>query len=323
MKIKIIILIGVAILFLLPSVKAQVTVGSNVQPRKGTLLDLKENDNTYKNFNSRKGFGLPRVKLESLTTLTVDNTIHRDDYVGMTVYNITNNNELSEGTYCWFGNTWKQIILVDGAGKEGNLLQNNGNNTYSWADISIPDYKFWKPTHNASYISTKAPKHTYNYQDIALNNGIPAPSLFANNFSYTETVNAKTDASSGKFLLVDIVANINKIVIGSRSAVKSFWEEMKIEVLLDNVVIKEYSRTFSNPEISVANSTFDLFAMIPLTGFNVGKGDHTIQVRVSNLKNTYSNNTTTSSNQNGYFAKSGPLLEIMLTNFGFILYEEE
>lgn len=322
MKIKVIILIGVAILFLLPSVNAQVTVGSNVPPRKGTLLDLKENNNTNKNFNSRKGLGLPRVELESLTILTVDNTIYGDNYVGMTVYNITNNDELSEGTYCWFGNTWKQIILVDGAGKTGNLLQNNGNNTYSWADITIPDYKFWKPTQNASYVSTKAPKHTYNYQDIALNNGVPAPSLFADKFSYTETLNAKTDASKNKFILVDIVANINKIVIGNRSAVRSFWEEMKIEVLLDNVVIKEYSRIFSNPEVSVANSTFDLFAMIPLTGFNVGKGDHTIQVRVSNIRNTYSNNTTTS-NQNGYFAKTGPLLETILTNFGFILYEEE
>ncbi|MFV0328791.1 MAG: hypothetical protein ACK5KL_03030 [Dysgonomonas sp.] len=322
MKIKIIILIGVAILLLLPSVNAQVTVGSNVPPRKGTLLDLKENNNTNKDFNSKKGFGLPRVALESLTTLTVDNTIQKDNYVGMTVYNIANNDELSEGTYCWFGTTWKQIVLVDGAGKTGNYLQNNGNNTYSWANITIPQYKFWKPTHSASFISSKAPKQTYNYPDITQNNGVPPSSLFKDKFSYTETVNAKTDAGKNKFILVDIVANINKIVIGNRSAVRSFWEEIKIEVLIDDVVIKEYSRIFSNPEVSVANSTFDLFAMIPLTGFNVGKGDHTIQVRVSNVRNTYSNNTTTS-NQNGYFAKTGPLLETVLTNFGFILYEEE
>lgn len=321
MKIKIIILTGILILFLLPSVNAQVTVGSNVPPRKGTLLDLKENNNTNKNFNSKKGFGLPRVELESLTILTVDNTIYRDNYVGMTVYNITNNDQLSEGTYCWFGTTWKQVVLVDGAGEEGNLLQNNGDNTYSWADITIPDYKFWKPTQSASFISSKAPQYTYNYEDIALNNGVPAPSLFKDKFSYTETVNTKTDAGTDKFILIDLVANINKKVIGGISAVNSFWEEMQIEILLDNVVIKSYKRTFSNPVNSVANSTFELFVMIPLTDFNVGKGDHTIQVRVSNLNNTYRANATY--NQNGYFAKSGPLLEIVLTNFGFILYEEE
>ena len=43
------------------TIKSQVTIGSASPPNKGTLLDMKENDNI--GANSTKGLLLPRVEL--------------------------------------------------------------------------------------------------------------------------------------------------------------------------------------------------------------------------------------------------------------------
>ncbi|MFT4224401.1 hypothetical protein [Dysgonomonas sp.] len=51
------------------------------------MLELKENNNSNKDGNSLKRFGLPRVVLTSLTTLTIDEDTKKSDYVGVVVYN--------------------------------------------------------------------------------------------------------------------------------------------------------------------------------------------------------------------------------------------
>ncbi|MDR1707196.1 MAG: hypothetical protein LBR46_04255 [Prevotella sp.] len=63
------------------------------------MLDLKENNNSNKDGNSLKGFGLPRVVLTSLTTLTIDEDTKKSDYVGVVVYNT--GSSLTEGIYSW------------------------------------------------------------------------------------------------------------------------------------------------------------------------------------------------------------------------------
>lgn len=86
--------INIFILFSLlymPQVKAQVTIGAGLEPRKGLLLDLKENDAPNKESNASKGFGLPRIALTSPTTLTIDDDSKKGDYVGVVVYNIGTN----------------------------------------------------------------------------------------------------------------------------------------------------------------------------------------------------------------------------------------
>lgn len=323
MKTKIL-LAGITILFLLPPIKAQVTIGSGLPSREGTLLDLKENENTKHEANSKKGLGLPRVALSSLSTLTVDVPAKAKDYVGLTVYNITENDELTEGTYCWFGSAWKQIVFTDDAGVAGDFLQSNGKDSYYWADISIPAYKFWKPTQKAFFEKSKAENQTYTYEKVVYNNGnYPEPGLFDNDFVYTETMNVKTDASSDKFVLVELTANILKKTINDKPAESSFWEQMQIEILLNDDIVKTYQKIFSNPTKTIANSTFDLFTIIPLADFNLDSGSYTLKVRISNIANSYNSNVETNYEDGKFERGNVTLLDISLSNFGFILYEEE
>lgn len=323
MKLKIM-LIGVTILFFLVTADAQVTIGSDIMPRKGTLLDLKENGNTGKDANANKGLGLPRVALSSLTTLTVDEDINSGDYVGLTVYNTATNTELSPGTYCWFGNTWKQVVLVNEAGTDGNMLRSNGDNTYSWSTITIPEYKFWKPTQKSFFDPNKANDgaRTYDYPDVVLNNG--NPNLYKNDFVYTDKIYVNSDATSRKFLLVETTANVTKRTLDNEGAQWSFREEMQVEILINNRIVKTYKRAYPNPKGAVTNSIIDLFSIVPLDEFQFSKGEYPIQVRISNISNSYSRNRqSASTTYPGNFKESGPFLDISVINFGFILYEEE
>jgi len=95
MKLKLL-LIHIVLLLAMPAAKAQVTIGSDIPPRAGSLLDLKENAETGKKANAEKGLGLPRVELESFTKLTIDDDAYGNDYRGVTVYN-ADNTFLAEG----------------------------------------------------------------------------------------------------------------------------------------------------------------------------------------------------------------------------------
>lgn len=324
MKTKIL-LPAIIILFLLPSTYAQVTIGSELPPLNRAILDLKEYATQSDNSNSGKGLGLPRVALSSLTKLTVDDDNKSNDYVGLTVYNITNNMELSEGTYCWFGSGWKQVILVDDVGADGNYLKMNNDNKYSWSNISLPAYKFWKPTQKVVFDNSKATPVTGTYDKIVYNNGTsPEPGFFNDKFAYEEIINIKTSAGSERFLLIELTANITKKTIGNLPAKSSFYEELQIEILLNDSPIKTYKRIYSNPSNTVANTTLDFFSMIPLSDTGISPGDYSIKIRISIPEHTYNKNVETSTSTNGRFQKGNvDFLEMSVSNFGFILYEEE
>jgi hypothetical protein len=91
--------------------QAQVTIGSNLAPLSGSLLDLKEKDSGGDESNSSKGLGLPRVALSKQLTLTIDDDSRGERYVGQLVYNITENDELTKGTYYWNGTRWNKIAV--------------------------------------------------------------------------------------------------------------------------------------------------------------------------------------------------------------------
>lgn len=104
---------------------AQVTIGSNVASNKGSLLDLKENDEI--NANASKGLMLPRVKLKAVSTLppvnlddpAVEHFSGDEIHIGLWVYNMTNNmgfynrnsdEGLCEGPYYWSGEKWIRMF---------------------------------------------------------------------------------------------------------------------------------------------------------------------------------------------------------------------
>ena len=101
------------------SISAQVTVGSDVLPVDGALLDIKQQvAHPTTNVTATKGFVLPRVELTSKTSLaplTADNAANRRSHVGLTVYNL---NEvpgtasiptLHTGLNVWTGEAWTPV----------------------------------------------------------------------------------------------------------------------------------------------------------------------------------------------------------------------
>lgn len=93
---------------------AQVTIGSNLSPRTGALLDLKETDTSGSNLaNSTKGLLLPRVSLvspQSMVPLVISATEEeKKQSTGMVVYNMQETPELSIGLNIWDGTQWVPI----------------------------------------------------------------------------------------------------------------------------------------------------------------------------------------------------------------------
>lgn len=103
---------------------AQVTIGSNTPPNKGSLLDLKESE--VSEANSTKGLILPRVKLQLLNpdsdasfakSMGVDGEEwDRLDHIGLLVYNVGGCTEKiysPEGVYVWNKSEWQPLVPIE------------------------------------------------------------------------------------------------------------------------------------------------------------------------------------------------------------------
>ncbi|MDU1890431.1 MAG: hypothetical protein E6767_07040 [Dysgonomonas sp.] len=90
------------------SICGQVTIGSNQEVNKASLLDLKETNGVI---NSKGGLMLPRVNLKGVNILTPDGGAYteKDIHIGLFVYNLTNKKELCEGPYIWKGEKWQRL----------------------------------------------------------------------------------------------------------------------------------------------------------------------------------------------------------------------
>lgn len=104
------------------TLSGQVTVGSNVDVNKGSILDIKETDSP--GANSTRGLNLPRVglsKIDQLYPMFENNTgyqngsplkIQEDQtHIGLVVYNRTKDltENLCPGVYVWIGTTWRRL----------------------------------------------------------------------------------------------------------------------------------------------------------------------------------------------------------------------
>lgn len=107
-------------LLLVGPIKAQVTIGSGIEPVDGALLDLKEQDNTSGGITATKGLALPRVELKKLTpadgielATSIGSTGNWDvdEHIGLTIYNMHEDVCLStpilKGIYVWDGTEWQ------------------------------------------------------------------------------------------------------------------------------------------------------------------------------------------------------------------------
>ncbi|GAB6118866.1 beta strand repeat-containing protein [Dysgonomonas termitidis] len=115
---------------------AQVTIGSNAEPVKGAILDLKSQAADVNNVTSTTGgLVLPRVQLEAENSVALffGGTDQSDDVktllTGLTVYNLTSTGGFSAGPYNWDGTQWVTFAGAGGTAYVGSSpVTVTGNN---------------------------------------------------------------------------------------------------------------------------------------------------------------------------------------------------
>lgn len=291
MKNKILIFI-IALIISFSTATAQVTIGSLQPPRSGTLLDLDQDG------LPQKGLGLPRVALTSLTALTIGPETEKNNYVGAMVYNITNDANIKKGIYCWMGDTWKQAIVVNSKGDNGSILTSNGDGTYGWSEVTIPEYEFHKPTNIRGFKEKNAQINEYQYDNIVYGNEIrpgawnPDPDAFKNKYVYTDTLNVQTDAATKKFMLLGMTITTQKSSLSDALPSENMWEAIITEVFMTKInpngslgttkSIKKYRKTANVFRHGPLTSYFDLFSIISLNDVDptLSTGDYQIKIQV-------------------------------------------
>ncbi|WP_029904761.1 FISUMP domain-containing protein [Prevotella sp. 10(H)] len=119
---KLRLLFKIAFLSSVININAQVTIGSDLEPNDGTLLDMKESIPLADNTTSTKGIILPRVFISKVnpdthSTLAASIGANSESYdmgahTGLTVYNLnkclknTFKAVVADGAYVWSGEEW-------------------------------------------------------------------------------------------------------------------------------------------------------------------------------------------------------------------------
>lgn len=110
------------------SLQAQVTIGSDLAPVKGAILDMKQHTPDANNVTSSKGLLLPRVALtdmESLNNIPDADSSNPLKYTGLMVYNTEETNNgclvIPKGLYVWNSEKWEGVgVKVEGVTMPGS-----------------------------------------------------------------------------------------------------------------------------------------------------------------------------------------------------------
>jgi len=138
--------------FPLSGVFAQTTIGADVEPNKGALLDLKEYEPDVDNATAKKGLAISRVNLTNLTpasdtelaqSIGAGGSYPMLALVGMVIYNIgadgvpdpcDDSNPINKGLYVWHGDRWEQLY-------ENNSLGGDADGVLIFTDQEGRDFK--------------------------------------------------------------------------------------------------------------------------------------------------------------------------------------
>jgi len=306
----------------LSPLRSQVTIGSDLEPRSGLLLEIKEDNNTGK--NSSGGFGLPRVSLNSLTDFTADNTsTDKTEYTGLTVYNMNTDPQkgLTEGIYTWDGYKWNHVVSVSEYGEDGQTLISRGNGTYGWSTFILPTYSFHKPTQISTIKDGTKNQFTYSYVNVG-------NSLNSNDYIYRHVLNLQSNSTSMSYLLMGLTVRSFKATYKSGVPLVDYWEKIKVEVVLQNNatneerVIKEYIRTVSTAAGGSGGVYLDLFSAIPLEGLT--SKNYKLKIRAGVIDNNFSRNAPVYPQpiKEGHFSPNAQqFLTMSIEDVNYILYE--
>jgi hypothetical protein len=122
-----------------PFIQAQITIGSDIPPNNGAILDVKNNDNAV---NANGGIKFPRVLIHNFTPTTdkdfaasigaTDNW-DRQKHTGLVVYNTGT----PIGLHIWNGTKW---VMINGAwniSETTNTATSNADNIYQMGSVSV------------------------------------------------------------------------------------------------------------------------------------------------------------------------------------------
>jgi hypothetical protein len=138
------------------SLNAQVTIGMGKEPTVGSLLQLKENEDTDDGTNATKGLEFPRVQLidennlypmfydKSAAGVTSDykqnKTVLDKTHTGLVVYNTSNASPFQKGLYVWNGSKWIAVSGTSTPWREsitGKMSDSQTGNIYREGNVTI------------------------------------------------------------------------------------------------------------------------------------------------------------------------------------------
>lgn len=315
------------LIFSINPIRAQVTIGSDIEPRNGTILDIKQNSNTGHDPNAEGGLGLPRVQLVDPDILTIDGDAEKSKYTGVTVYN-TGNTNIPEGIYYWDGMRWKLSVSVNSYGNDGQFLKSDGKGSFDWSTFVMPDYKYHRPTQISVLKSANVKPESYSYQRLTDGGtgsfGGATPSA-AFEYLYSDELNILSETANEKYLFIGIAATTRTKTINNNVPRTSYWQIVGIDIDLTdknglNVrTLQKNQRLYKTAGGSDLRSYVDLFTIVPITG--VGKGSYTLKIKVYNVENTFSRNT--GSEGGNFVTAETRFYDINLVDINFILYEDD
>jgi len=194
------------------ALNAQVTIGSEIEPNKGSLLDLKEKNPAnpaMDNSTTDKGLGLPRVKLTTLTAISDISgaTGKETEHTGLMVYNVnTATGTIVPGLYVWSGKQWLKFDSKKSADKDffympsfSLPINTLGPNSYGiYNEYETQFTKAGLPVYQPNEIEFKV-----TYYDPSLISNILFPNDAGNRYMTYNVLN--TTAPAGTYLNIIIV----------------------------------------------------------------------------------------------------------------------
>lgn len=228
----------ITILIALP-MHSQVSIGTEIPPLKGALLDLKESNKPDGSANALKGLMMARVELTDINNLTpiLQSTepgyaTLKLGYAGLIVYNVGVNPPLEKGLYFWNGTKWEKAnTLSQGASVDAENGLTASNNTISLGgeleehttiDLKNFNLKFNENGSGKIGLNLPAPKVPYALLDVANNNDNADPLILNGVKSVSDTYGG---VASQKFYELrasesGVIRKIEQVVKNTSSFVK-------------------------------------------------------------------------------------------------------
>lgn len=304
---------------------SQVTIGSGIKPRKGTLLDLKQNANSGDLANSTKALGLPKIALEELDELQIAKDVFGLDYEGIIVSNKTVNTDFGLGIYAWDGIDWNELVSSKSKGKNRQVLTLFADNKSDWADIPIQTYNYYKPTTSSYYVKEKSEPKTYNYADIVKNpvsgsntyEAKPAAGLFDNKYIYSTTFSTD-NTNREKLVEVAFSIQISLATVGGVLFLnQSVWHQYQFWIIIDgqkrHSLIQSYNSIY-HPVLS--NNQYHKF-LLPK---EFAVGEHTLNIQIELLSSCIKRNV--GSAPGSFDPNETDFLKAEILNCNMLMYED-